>query len=228
MAFLGGKVDTHRDHDIRRALAPLASLAERTGAAVVVVRHLNKGTGTQAMYRGGGSIGIAGAARSVLLVAPDPTDATRRVLATVKSNLAECAPSLAFTLTTTGDIASVNWIGQTDQSADALLSRETSGDQHSAVGEAAEFLRAALADRPRSAAEVLAEARTAGIARRTLDRARRALGVVPHREGFQDGRWVWSLPKDASLSEGCQPQEDGALQDRWHSSGNDRPGGGAD
>src|SRR5918997_427133 len=71
MAFLTGKTDSHKDQDIRRGLAPLAALAERKGAAVLLVRHLNKSAGGNALYRGGGSIGIIGAARAGLVVAPD-------------------------------------------------------------------------------------------------------------------------------------------------------------
>src|SRR5215213_6143519 len=42
MSFLSGESNAHKDQDVRRALAPLARLAERTGAAIVLVRHLNK------------------------------------------------------------------------------------------------------------------------------------------------------------------------------------------
>ena len=77
-AYLGERVDSHHDNDVRRALAPLAKMAERTGAAVVVLRHLNKGGGAKAMYRGGGSIGISGQARSILLTGLDPNDDTKR------------------------------------------------------------------------------------------------------------------------------------------------------
>jgi hypothetical protein len=80
MAFLSGQVDSHRDQDVRRVLASLAYMASRTGAAVVIVRHMNKGTGS-ALYRGSGAIGIVGAARAGLLVAPDPDDEGRRILA---------------------------------------------------------------------------------------------------------------------------------------------------
>jgi hypothetical protein len=62
MAFLSGQVDSHRDQDVRRVLASLAYMASRTGAAMVIVRHINKGTGS-ALYRGSGSIGIVGGAR---------------------------------------------------------------------------------------------------------------------------------------------------------------------
>ena len=89
-AYLGDRVDSHHDNDVRRALAPLAKMAESTGAAVVVLRHLNKGGGTKAMYRGGGSIGISGQARSILLSGLDPNDETnrRRVLAVTGCNVA--------------------------------------------------------------------------------------------------------------------------------------------
>ena len=46
-----------------------------TGACVVVIRHLNKTGGANPLYRGGGSIGIIGAARAAMIVAPDPEDA---------------------------------------------------------------------------------------------------------------------------------------------------------
>jgi hypothetical protein len=54
---------------------------------VVVIRHLNKTTGGPALYRGGGSIGIIGAARIALLVGRDPADEARNVLAAIKTNI---------------------------------------------------------------------------------------------------------------------------------------------
>ena len=72
MAFLSGDTNSHKDQDVRRALAPLASVAQRTGAAVLIVRHLNKAGGGNTPYRGGGSLGIIGAARAGLVVAEDP------------------------------------------------------------------------------------------------------------------------------------------------------------
>jgi len=48
VAFFGRKTDSHRDQDVRRVLA------EWTGVAVVVIRHLNKKVGGKPLYRGGG------------------------------------------------------------------------------------------------------------------------------------------------------------------------------
>ncbi len=81
-AFLPSKVDANIDHHIRRVLQPLATMAARTGVALEVVRHWNKNAQSgKAIYRGGASIGIAGAARSILVVGKDPDDPRRRVLA---------------------------------------------------------------------------------------------------------------------------------------------------
>jgi hypothetical protein len=198
MAFLPGEVNSHRDQDVRRALAPLARLAERTGAAIVLVRHLTKETGGNPLYRGGGSIGIVGAARSGLLIAKHPEDDGRRVLASIKSNLAPPAPSLVFGLASTESGAvRVDWKGESNLDASALLSAPTDHEEKSALSEAQEFLREVLSDGPQAASAVKREADSAGIAKRTLDRARQSLGVVSEREGEHGkrggGKWFWRL-----------------------------------
>ena len=64
MAYLESRVNAHKDQDVRRALYPLKQLAERHDVAVIIVRHLTKQTASAGLYRGGGSIGIIGAARA--------------------------------------------------------------------------------------------------------------------------------------------------------------------
>jgi RecA-family ATPase len=98
VAFLANSVDTASDQNVRRVLHLLARVAERCNCAVVLLRHLNKGSSAKAIYRGGGSIGIIGAARSGLLVAADPGRPEGRVLAVTKSNLARPPQSLGFRL----------------------------------------------------------------------------------------------------------------------------------
>src|SRR5688572_2019819 len=63
VAYLQPGHSANSDQGMRRAFSALKKLAERTGAAIIVVRHLNKSTGANPLYRGGGSIGIIGAAR---------------------------------------------------------------------------------------------------------------------------------------------------------------------
>ena len=197
MAFLPLKVNSWRDQDVRRALAPLAKLAERTGAAILIIRHLNKKENTRAIYRGGGSIGIIGAARSGLLIAPDPEDPEIRVLASMKANLSRRRPSLAFRIVETtiegleGTIPKVKWLGNVEASAESLLNSE-GNPRTSAV----EFLQRTLRSGPMSAEKVKELARESGIAPRTLDRAKVQLNIEACKKGFGDeGYWVWSLEK---------------------------------
>jgi AAA domain len=212
MAFLPGEINSHRDQDVRRALAPLARMAERTGAAVVVVRHLNKGSGGNALYRGGGSIGIVGAVRSGLLIANDPEDDSRRVLASIKSNLAAPAPSLVFSLSGARNGAvCVDWKGESPLDASALLSAPTDPEERSVLQEARDLLRDVLSEGPVPASEVKDEARSADISERTLKTAKRELRVLTSREGKAGksggGRWIWALPTASAGIKGVKPED---------------------
>lgn len=205
MAFLGDKIDAHKDQDIRRALAPLAAVAERTGAAVQLVRHLNKGEGKIPVYRGGGSIGIIGAARIGSLVAVDPQDENRRVLASTKNNLATRPKSLSYGLEEAENGAvKVAWSGQSDLSAADLLG-PSEGAEPGARGEAEGFLRSLLADGPIPSEKIFEAAKAARISNSTLRRAKERLGVGADRENVPggkrgSGKWVWKLPEAASPS----------------------------
>jgi RecA-family ATPase len=183
MAFLGEKTDSHKDQDIRRALAPLAALAERTRVTVLIVRHLNKAAGGNTLYRGGGSIGIIGAARSGLVVAKDPEDSERRILAANKHNLSRAAPSLVFRVgTAPNGAACVVWGGTSSLNAADILREPVDPEQRSALSEAKGFLSKELADGPVAAELVEKDAGAAGISKRTLKRAKRALGVKSEKE----------------------------------------------
>ena len=194
MAYLGAETNSYRDQDVRRALAPLAALAERSGAAVV--RHLRKTMGGPATHAGGGSIGIIGAARSGLLVARDPEDDARRVLAQSKSNLGPPAPSLGYRIVAAGDAAAVEWLGESGHSAGALLAASaTDAEGRSALEEAREWLGGLVLEGAVPAADVQRRARADGIADATLRRAKSALGVRSRRQGFGPGSLVvWELP----------------------------------
>ena len=210
MAFLSGNTNSHRDQDMRRALAPLAGLAERTGAAVLVVRHLNKAAANNPLYRGGGSIGIIGAARMAFVVGKDPKDDNRRVLASTKNNLAPTPRSLVFGLTEADNgSVEVNWLGQSEVSAKDILATPQDQEHADARGEAVEFLNDVLADGPMPAKEVVEEADDAGIAEKTLRRAKKLLNVMVYREnttgeGRGSGRWMWRLPTVELVEEDFQ------------------------
>ncbi len=199
MAFMSERVQTHNDASMRRALTPLAQVAQETGAAIVLLRHLNKdGSGGRAMYRGGGSIAIAAAARSVLLVAPKPGDPHRRVMAQTKSNLAREVPSLEFEIEPwpkEPDIPIVRWRGKSEYAADDLLAPKNNRGR--ALLDAKAFVKDMLGEGPLPATEVTEAAAEAEITETTLKRARAALGVHAFAKRGPRGRvqrWFWHLP----------------------------------
>lgn len=220
MAHLGGKIDSYKDADVRKALAPLAQFAQDFDCAVVAVAHLNKGASTNATHRVGGSIGFAAAARSVLMLGREPHDASgrgpERILANTKNNLGPEAPSLRCTieevlvkpvvadghlrqpLATTSRIV----IGDESEVTGAQLLAASSGDPNggprTAVDEAEQFLLARLGSGPVRSKDLFAEATRSGIAEMTLRRAKGALGVVAKQcTGAQHAGWTWMLPEHA-------------------------------
>jgi 5S rRNA maturation endonuclease (ribonuclease M5)/archaellum biogenesis ATPase FlaH len=199
MAYLPDGTDSHKDQDIRRVLSRLAALADRTGCTILLLRHLNKAAGRDPLYRGGGSIAIVGAARAGLLVAPDPDDPERRVLASVKSNLGPAPESLAYRLVDAGEhgCARVQWEGQTGHTARTLLA-QPSADDDGAGTEAEQWLDDYLTEQGAvSSKTAKADAAKAGIRERTLKRASQSLGVIVESRGFPRVTW-WSLPSRAS------------------------------
>jgi hypothetical protein len=95
-------------------------MAERTGAAVVLVRHLNKTPGGNVLYRGGGSIGIIGAARSGLVVGRHPRRRGPPCPGRQKNNLSLPPESLAYAIETAenGAAASPTWASRSDRRSD--------------------------------------------------------------------------------------------------------------
>jgi hypothetical protein len=198
MAYLQRGHNANSDQDARHALATLKMLGERTGAAIVVVRHLNKTSGANPLYRGGGSIGIIGAARCGLLLAQDPEYPQRRILVATKGNLGRPPASLAFHLEAVPrlGVTRVVWEGEVPWTAEALLrATAASEEERSVLGEARAWLRQVLADGPRPARELVAEARTMGIALRTYHAARKAEGVIARKEQTANGPWNVMLPE---------------------------------
>jgi len=187
-AYLSDRIDLHKDQSVRRLLHLLSVAAASTGAAIILIRHHNKNAGTPALYRGGGSIGIIGAARAAYAVIRDPDDPDHRLVATVKSNLAAEASTWGYSLVDVPDlgVARIDWDTDADRrSASELLA----GSQSSALGEAVSWLTAWRTEHPGTvtAAELITDSTQAGIATATLHRARKQVGLQTRKTA--DG-WI--------------------------------------
>jgi archaellum biogenesis ATPase FlaH len=122
MAVLGRNINSSSDQEIRVVLTPLGQLAERTGCAILIIRHLNKGSSDNILYRGAGSIGIIAAARIGLLVAHDPDDEQKRVFATIKNNLSKIACNLTYQVVENERGAPyIQWLGENHHTTSTLL-----------------------------------------------------------------------------------------------------------
>jgi hypothetical protein len=193
-----GKIDSHRTVDVRGVLEPLAAFAERQHVAVLAVSHPPKASQAKAIHAVTGSLAFVAAARIVFVVVEEP-ETGRRLLLPTKNNLAAMPLGLAYRLeqifVAENILTSrVIWDCEpvTISANEALAADRENAKGDDMVREAKDFLRAALANGPRLAKEVADEAKDAGIASRTLDRARKALRVKASKDGFQ-GPWTWGL-----------------------------------
>ena len=198
-AFLGSNVDMHRANEIRPVMSYLASLANRSGAAVVLIGHMNKMQGSKAIYRGLGSIDLTASARSVLLVARDPAKPENRVVLQIKNSLAEMAKPAAFTL----HDGKFEWLGEYDITPERLLNGAASPVRESAAEKAEKFLLELFAEVPTDLPQnrVMEQAAAAGIYRTALMNAKKQLGI---RSIHQKNCWVWTNRMYDSVGESEQ------------------------
>jgi hypothetical protein len=199
MAFLSGEKNANRDQDVRQSLSPLASMAERHGCAVLILRHLNKSAGSSAIYRGGGSIGITGAARFAMVVGKHPEDPTgvQRILMSVKNNLGAPPPSLIYSLVGVPgtDVAKVEWHGEANISTQKLLETDKTDYERTVHREARVWLSEQLEDGAIPVRDLQASAKRDGLYWRVIEQAKADLGIVSRRDGFGKGAaYVWSFP----------------------------------
>lgn len=219
MAFLPTGVDSHKDQDVRVVLRRLKTLAEETGVAILLLRHLTKGSaGGSAMYRGGGSIGITGAARMAYLVAKDPDDPARVIVAPTKSNVAQLPTAVAYRLVDAGNgAARVEWLGETDHTADDLTARSGTADaeERDALSEfLRDYVRASGGAASAKQATAAAAEAFGPLGKATLKRARDRAGITTRKNGMSSG-WVWCLDGiaegSAEGSEGSSTQDPGTF-----------------
>lgn len=211
-AALGSEVDSHKDQSVRTVLARIARMASESGACFLIIRHVRKSPGLNAITAGGGSIGISGQARVVLLIdrAPDSigADANQAVLAVSKSNCGEIPPSLSFrkvSATVTGaggasvETSRLEWTGAVSMTADELLCARGDSDAASHL-EVTDWLRAVLtAATGTDRKDVMRAASASGYSASSVDRAANRLGVIRDQSGFGVARRsCWRLPESTT------------------------------
>jgi hypothetical protein len=213
-AYLGPDVNSHKESDVRAVLGPLSLLAERTRIVLVMLMHLNKGSGVSALYRACGSIAFPALARVVLGVAPDPNteDGRRRLLLPIKMNIGQMSDGIGYRIEPAPPLnhTILRNVSEEDRppviawdkepvtiDAASALDRSGTAQEVGAAAEVKSVLKELLADGKVAATKckaVIKEA-TGVISETTLLKAKRELGVKVRREGYGDsGTWYWEIP----------------------------------
>ena len=181
-AFLGS-IDVYRNNEVRAVLGQLSALAEKLKVTVIGIDHLTKASG-KAIHRGLGSIAFTAAPRTVWQVLKDPQDLQRRLFLPVKMNLAK-TDGLAFHITDTGV---VQWSEERITKGVDEMSDEVSETPRA---EAKTWLRSLLENGPCAATDIKRLSAQDGICFRTLEYAKKEMGIVSRRDNTM---WVWAWP----------------------------------
>ena len=208
-SMLDPRINSWKDTDIRDALEPIVSMCAEHGITLLGSLHTNKTQSTDPRQRGMGSAGWRQICRAAFLVGLDPDDAqgdagNARAVAHTKHNLGPRKPTVRFTL----DLASVQVQGTTQDTVKATLGEEcdvtapamlAAEQGHEDAGDtkedrAARWLRGLLENGPRARKSIEDDAGAAGHSWRTVERAKKDLGVVAFQPKGARG-WSWRLPE---------------------------------
>jgi archaellum biogenesis ATPase FlaH len=199
-----GKADTHNAAETQQALAWFRLIARRYHCAVIVIRHLTKGSKEKALYRGQGSIAFTGMARVVISIGIHPDDHDTRVAAVTKINVARAPQSLCYRIVGLPDTlrhrdrSRLEWGDFTDLTADDILAVVPKKDNEMGKqkAEALDFLKALAEENDQielRKVESMAEKR--GIHMRTVQRAADELGITRELRGFGKTKTsFWKFP----------------------------------
>ena len=214
-AYLG-KVDSHKNAEVRGVLGPLGEMAARLNVAVICNTHFSKVAGGNANSKIIGSVAFVNHARMAIIVTEDPEDSTRRLFIPSKTNISRLTDGMSFRIEerfVEGDgqevlATMIAWdTTPVTVSANDVVAALGAGDGGKTLkAEAIEFLEDALRDGPLGAADVQSSARKAGHSSKSIRSAREALGIKPEKLGM-DGGWVWRLPKMPSTPEDALQNE---------------------
>jgi len=207
VAYIGGGLDMNQANKVRQPMQRLQQIAAKFKCAVVVVRHLNKGNGSKALYRGQGSIDFTASVRSEFLAVTDPENPTDRALHHTKCNLGKLIEPLGYTIENTDDdVGVLLWTGAPSFNLEKALTHQTlSQDEADERNDVVDFLRVMLEGREQAANDIKDAAKKEGFTDKQLRRARRALDVQIRYTGQGRNQLTyWRLPDTEPDSENGQ------------------------
>jgi RecA-family ATPase len=215
--------DINKEADVRRAIDPLAALAQRLGISIVFVRHFNKGRG-QASEKMSGSHAWRDVPKSVMLIARDPE--TQEVVITLdKSNYSQEIGSSWTYAVQSADVATddgeqlsvpiITGLTPTDKNVNEIINRdaEIDGERDETAGDFLVSFLASCDGNQEQPYKVVNAGHKAGYSENTIKTARKRKtreGIISVRKSTDtDGKPLWFWVLDAGVLAGgtssCTP-----------------------
>jgi hypothetical protein len=219
-----GDADANKDKEIKPVLDALANALRGTGATFIAISHLNKRPDGDAGQKILGASSVLGSARAVWFFSRDPENTDEFYMALVKGNLAKKRTGMKYSISeekitltdgTQAGLPRIEWLGEQDETADELLSRQKEQGRVGAVDKkitkAMLWLQMKFAAAPSyRCSDLYKEAEAEKITVDTLKRARRELEgagetIIRVEDRRSEGKGYWwalqpkSEPKMAAL-----------------------------
>ena len=189
-AFIGHNGNMANAVKMRETLSKLSKVAEETNCAIILVGHMTKTNGGKQIYRGLGSIDIAAAARSILMVSRDKEDPWKRYMFPVKSSLAPEGEPIGFEL---DKEKGFQWIGKCQIDIDELLTVERSTAKKDI---AIKYLQTMLATEDLPSTYIYEKMKEYGISKRTVQEAKKIAEIKAYKKGKN---WYWHMEVEDSI-----------------------------
>lgn len=195
-AYLGTRVDSYKESDVRRVLMPLSTLAQETGAMILLIVHLNKRTDGGAQQRFSGSTAWTAAPRVGFMVLEDPLSKQRFMLP-VKNNIGDDRLGYEYHIAEkliqyggqTFKSSYIVWDQTTNRSVSELMA-PPKASKVTVVDDAKSFLEDELANGPLPVEKIISLAKAAGVSWPSVNRAKKDMPISSSKVG--DG-WIWTL-----------------------------------
>jgi putative DNA primase/helicase len=203
--------DSHKNAEVRRGMQPIADFCAARNCPGLGITHFTKGTaGRDPIERVTGSLAFTAGPRIVLVTAK-PNDSGKKLrLVRVKSNIGPQGDGFEYDLVQ--DLLPAPWEFPAQrvmwraplfgQARNLLDDVERASDFKSGTKEemAGAFLHDLLADGPMPTTQIQTDAKAAGLAWRTVQRAAKELGIFAGRVGGigSGGGWNWHLPDEGA------------------------------
>jgi AAA domain len=195
-SFVDGRYNLNLGQPCRAVFDPIIDVAMRTGAAIILVRQLNKDASLPSIHRGAGSTGWGAACASVLAVSRLPGKKDWRAVSRVCGRFGGDPPPLAFESVVAGDVAIPLWHPEYKLATTELDAGQMDAGQRDEDDEATNLLKAYLKDEWVTYETLKGACLRFGCTERTLRRRKAEVGVI-HRKASGNGKhWSeWHSPK---------------------------------